>query len=153
MICNTCGRYIQSEDANFCEYCGTSFKNSNNTINQTQTTNSSSSTPPLRQETININPKEKKDSFLSWLGTYLIMFIPLVGGIVFLVMLLIWSFGNAATESKKNWARATLVFYVIMIALIILLMTLSVAMLNNPLFENLKEIESNELFDLIKEYK
>ncbi|NLJ96012.1 MAG: hypothetical protein GX321_02565 [Clostridiales bacterium] len=162
MICNTCGRYKQNEEANFCEYCGTSFRDGNaneiktpgnNPTYQNYTTDGSSFTPPPRQEALNVNPKEKTVTFLDWLGTYLIMFIPIVGGIVFLIMLFIWSFGNSVSDSKKNWARATLIFYLIMIVLIIIFMIISLGMIDNPLFNNMMDIESNELYNLLKEYR
>ncbi|GHV19248.1 hypothetical protein FACS189425_09670 [Clostridia bacterium] len=45
----------------------------------------------------------------SWLLTYLLLCIPIVG----FVMLFVWAFGNTADKSKQNWARASLVWMVI----------------------------------------
>ncbi|MCR5417039.1 MAG: hypothetical protein K6E79_09610 [Pseudobutyrivibrio sp.] len=47
-----------------------------------------------------------------WMLTYLLMLIPIVN----IVMLFVWAFGNSK-ESKKNWARATLIWYVIAIVI------------------------------------
>lgn len=44
-----------------------------------------------------------------WLITYLITAVPLVG----FVMLFVWAFGANTPPSKANWAKATLIIYVI----------------------------------------
>lgn len=162
MICNACGRQKQNEEANFCEYCGASFRDgnvnvseikaTNNTINQNQRVYGNGSMQHPIQETINVKPKEKTVTFLDWLGTFLIMLIPIVGGIVYLIMLLIWSFGSNVSDSKKNWARATLVFYIILIVIIIIFLIMSLRMIDNPMFNNMMNME-NELFDILKEYR
>ncbi len=48
-----------------------------------------------------------------WLITYLITAVPLVG----FVMLFVWAFGAGTPPSKANWAKATLIVYVIFGAL------------------------------------
>jgi len=116
MICNTCGRSINNEEANFCEYCGSSLRRGSGFEFKT------APVPPV-YETVNVDPKEKPVSFLNWLGTYLLMFIPFVGSFVFLAMLFVWAFGRNVQESKKNWARANLVFMLIVFVMIILLFT------------------------------
>lgn len=160
MVCNTCGRYKQNEKANFCEYCGASFRGDNGDIQPTNNYNSQYGTgktsnpmPPPMPETIDLNQKEKTVSMLEWLGTYLIMFIPVVGGIVFLVMLLIWSFSNSIPTSKKNWARATLIFYLITIILFIVLLAFYIPMLDSPIFNDFLNIESRELTDILREFR
>ncbi len=50
-----------------------------------------------------------EDSFGSWMLTLFLMGIPLVGFIYALML----AFGSSASESKKNWARATLAWMVI----------------------------------------
>lgn len=161
MVCNTCGRHQQNEDANFCEYCGASFRGDNghdiepvnNYNSQYGTGNTSTPTQPPMPEAINVNQKEKTVSMLEWLGTYLIMFIPLVGGIVFFIMLLIWSFSNTIPTSKKNWARATLIFYVIMIIIFIVLLAFYIPMLDSSMFNNMLNIETKELTNILREYR
>jgi hypothetical protein len=41
-----------------------------------------------------------------WIGCSLIPLIPLVGGIVYLIMLFIWSDDTTKEESFRNWAKA-----------------------------------------------
>ncbi len=51
-----------------------------------------------------------------WVGIQLIKWIPLVGGIVYLVMLFIWAFGNDnQDETFKNWAKAELIITAIIV--------------------------------------
>lgn len=52
-----------------------------------------------------------------WMLTLLITFIPLVN----IIMLLVWAFGSNAHPEKANWAKAMLAWFVIFIALSILL--------------------------------
>jgi hypothetical protein len=52
-----------------------------------------------------------------WLITIIISYIPIVG----IIMLFIWAFGSDTPETKANWAKAMLLFYVLMIVLSIVL--------------------------------
>ncbi|MEG2036542.1 MAG: zinc-ribbon domain-containing protein [Ruthenibacterium sp.] len=52
-----------------------------------------------------------------WLLNYLIMAVPVVN----LVMLFIWGFGGSTKLSQRNWARATLIWMAIGIAVAVLL--------------------------------
>ena len=52
-----------------------------------------------------------------WVITLILMIIPLVN----LVMLFVWAFGGSAAISKANWAKATLIMYLIAIILCIVL--------------------------------
>lgn len=49
----------------------------------------------------------------NWMLTILIMAIPLVN----LIMLLVWAFSSGTPLSKSNWAKATLLWMVIMIVI------------------------------------
>ncbi len=136
MICKTCGRQIQNESANFCEYCGASFRE------QTQAARPEEGQPfysrPMMQPgaaPVNMaNPMEgighpgsaeRPISFLSWLGTYsllgALLFIPYLGWIGIIAMLLFWAFSNKTPATKKNWARVTLIFVgIIMIFVVVI---------------------------------
>jgi len=166
MICNSCGRNNQNEDANFCEYCGVSLQESNlqesnvqeikptyNYSYKNETDNTSTATPPpMTTQAIDISENKKPVSFLNWLGTYSIMLIPILGGLVFLIMLIIWSFSDSTPESKKNWARATLVYMIIMIVLAMLLILAAVLMFRNPIFQDIFNEEMNQYNDIFGEF-
>jgi hypothetical protein len=66
-------------------------------------------------------------SFGQYLGMMIVSLIPCVG----FIMMLVWSFGSKASASKKNWARAHLVFMIIAGIIIgILAYTVGVALMN-----------------------
>ena len=52
----------------------------------------------------------------NWFVTILIMAIPVVG----LIMLFVWAFGDMAPQSKRNWARAQLIWMLIAFVLVFL---------------------------------
>lgn len=159
MVCNSCGRERQNEKANFCEYCGISFHEGDgheikptydySNLNGAEP-KSVPNSPPM-PESVELNQKEQPISFLNWLGTLLIPFIPLVGGLVNIVMLIIWSTGgNDVSESKKNWARARLVCSIITLVIVILFI---VMLVNTPEFKEVLELEMESYNDILKEYR
>lgn len=163
MVCKSCGRDNINENANFCEYCGEDIRESN--IHNTQPTydysnqsgtGGTSATPPHPTQAIEINKNEKPVSFLNWLGTYAIMLIPFVGGIVFFIMLIIWSVSNNIPESKKNWARANLVFMIIMLVIVLIFVFMVLSMLKNPIFQEIFQDSFNSEMerynDLFRDY-
>lgn len=130
MICKTCGRNAQNEEANFCEYCGSSFRE------RVQTVVNAAPQKQIVAETIG---SEKPVSFLNWLGSMAILLallfipIPLVGMIIFMAVLCVWAFGNNTPISKKNWARASLIFVGVLFILMTILMY---TIMSNPVFQD-----------------
>lgn len=112
MICKICGRNIENEDANFCEYCGTSLRESYSGGPQLAEVSFSEN----EKQTAKQENKGKKDvSFGMWLGMMVLPFIPLIGFPVFVVLLFVWAFGAESSQTMKNWARATLIVGVILL--------------------------------------
>ncbi|MBR1573108.1 MAG: hypothetical protein IJ655_10230 [Lachnospiraceae bacterium] len=60
-----------------------------------------------------VSQPSQPSSMGQWFVTILLTLIPVVG----LVMLFVWAFGNTADESKKNWAKANLIWMLIGIVL------------------------------------
>lgn len=56
-------------------------------------------------------------SVKDWLITTLICAIPMVG----FVMLFVWAFGSDGNPNRANWAKAALIWMVIVFALVILM--------------------------------
>ncbi len=112
MICETCGRVISNENANFCEYCGTSFRNNIQAVKNT--------VDDSGQQNMSSGNDEKPISFVNWAGSMLLPYIPLIGPFIYIIMLFVWSFGSEVPKSKKNWARATLLIIAIAIVIIVL---------------------------------
>lgn len=88
MYCPQCGSEIPY-GAQMCPFCGLALS--------TQTSQ------PVREEV----------SLSDWIVTMLITAIPVVG----FIMLFVWAFGSAAPPSKRNWAKAALIWMAIGVVL------------------------------------
>ncbi|HHT98001.1 MAG TPA: zinc ribbon domain-containing protein [Clostridiales bacterium] len=115
MICKNCGRKSNNDDSNFCDYCGEAFREVNIHIEKEENI----------KEIAELE-KGKQISMFNWLGSMCLSLIPLVGPLVYIVMLFVWSFGKDTATSKKNWARAMLIF--ILISIILLMMSFTTIM-------------------------
>jgi hypothetical protein len=62
------------------------------------------------------------------------LFIPIAGGLIFIVMLFVWSFSGNTPASKKNWARVTLIFSAIML---ILFIGYLIVLFSTPMFRDM----------------
>lgn len=122
MICTVCGRNTNNENANFCEYCGSSFRQ-NTTQLKDEYTSSYNTMEPNNLHTENITAVEKPISIWNWLGSMLLLYIPVVGIFAYPIMLLVWSFSNSTPKNKQNWARASLLMLIITIVVIVYILT------------------------------
>ena len=105
--CNHCGATF-SDNVSFCPNCG-----NNVTVGHP-------AYPRMSKEPVSVG---------GWIGRSLIPMIPLVGGIVYLIMLFIWSGDTAKEETFRNWAKAQLIVTAIVLVLgIILAVVFGVAM-------------------------
>jgi uncharacterized membrane protein YvbJ len=124
MVCKACGRNTTNENANFCEYCGSSFRENVTNQHFENNTGGNTVTETVSENTVIDNTESDKPiSFLNWLGTMLLPFIPIIGFFIYPVMLLVWSFGSDTPKNKKNWARASLVVILIVIIMFIFMFT------------------------------
>ena len=98
-VCKTCGTMIE-DGISFCPNCGS---------------NVPSDYPVYSRQ----NVKEPV-SIGGWIGRSLIPLIPLVGGIVYLIMLFIWSGDTKKEDTFRNWAKAQLIVTAVVIALTII---------------------------------
>lgn len=105
MNCPVCGRTTNNENANFCENCGTSFRNMDSTPDNYREKENTAATIKKQEQ--------KVIPFRTFLGVMLLPIIPMVGPFIYIAVLFFWSFGKQSSETQKNYARATLVFLVI----------------------------------------
>jgi ribosomal protein L37E len=163
MVCNNCGRNTQNEEANFCEYCGSSYRE-RGTFHATmhnqlqsqrndqasgqmsgpipgQVPNSMSMQMPnimTGQRSIESVKAEKPITFLNWLGVYGILigslFIPFIGFLIPIVMLFVWSFNSSTPVSKRNWARVNLIVIAFFIIFYIIIF---MAFMRTPMFQQI----------------
>jgi len=139
MFCPKCGTNVP-EGSKFCESCGNNMQLSEQSIQQESPQESQQESPrptynpnpaPAYQpqprpqpapayinNTVNIvDPRDKPYGIGGWLGSILLSLIPFVG----FILMLVWAFGGNTNKSKKNWAIAMLIFWVIAIILGILI--------------------------------
>jgi membrane-associated HD superfamily phosphohydrolase len=62
-----------------------------------------------------------------WIVTLIVSYLPFVG----FIMLFVWAFGDGTHPSKKTWAQATLIMFVIMIILLIVFFTIFATLLQS----------------------
>jgi hypothetical protein len=60
-----------------------------------------------------------------WFLTMLITAIPLVG----LIMLFVWAFGSGTNPNKANWAKASLIWYLVAVVIAIIFIVVFGALL------------------------
>ena len=99
-VCNNCGATLNDQDT-YCVNCGNTAQPAYPVYSQ-----------PMAKEPISIG---------GWIGRSLIPLIPLVGGIVYLIMLFIWSGDVKKEDTFRNWAKAQLIIMAITIVLVIIL--------------------------------
>ena len=111
-VCNSCNTTLDDNHA-FCPNCGATAP---------------SSYPAYPWKT-------GKDSISvgGWIGRTLIPMIPLVGGIVYLVMLFIWSGDTSKEETFCNWAKAQLIIMAVVLVLSIIGLILGVTVFSDLL--------------------
>ena len=106
-FCSNCGSSLQ-QGTTYCPNCGASAP----------------SNAPVQVNTpvqINVPTNKEVISVGGWIGRTLIPYIPIVGSIVYLIMLFVWSGDTKKEDSFRNWAKAQLVVMAISIVLAILL--------------------------------
>jgi uncharacterized membrane protein YvbJ len=99
-VCNNCGATI-NDNASYCNNCGANIPANYSAYSQVNT-----KTPV---------------SVGGWIGRSLIPCIPLVGGIVYLIMLFIWSGDQTKEDTFRNWAKAQLIVMAVVVVLGIIL--------------------------------
>lgn len=96
--------------------------NCNNTYDERYTSCPSCGAPAQSSYPVYAPANTKEPvSIGGWIGRSLIPLIPLVGGIVYLIMLFIWSGDTKKEDTFRNWAKAQLIVMAIALVLAIIL--------------------------------
>lgn len=72
-------------------------------------------------------PIHKNVSTGDWFATLFIAALPLIG----LILLFVWAFGNSTSPCKANWAKATLLWYLVFLVLGMFFLILGAAIVGN----------------------
>ena len=105
-VCNNCGANI-TDNAPFCPNCGASV----------QPVQPAQPAYPVYQQPMMGNTPVTVGG---WIGRLLIPYIPLVGWLVNIIMLFIWTGDATKEESFRNWAKAQLIITAVIIVLCII---------------------------------
>ena len=89
-----------------CNNCGTQLPDS-----AAVCSNCDNTLPRITKEPVSIG---------GWIGRSLIPCIPLVGGLVYLIMLFIWSGDTKKEDTFRNWAKAQLIVMAVVVVLTII---------------------------------
>lgn len=118
MFCKKCGGKLESYASN-CAFCGEPVESYDTKARY------------IKEE---IGPSDIKHiSVLQWIGLPLLNLIPLVGSIIYLVLMFKWAFGKTNNLTLKNYAKATLIIMlisVILVAVYIILIIRNIEQLN-----------------------
>ncbi len=79
-------------------------------------------TPPYPTYVYANQPPKEEISVGKWILYNLIPFIPLVGNLVYFIMLFVWGFGSEKNETFRNWAKAQLVVMAIGVGIVVLIL-------------------------------
>ena len=99
-VCSNCGASL-NDNASFCNNCGTSV--------------------PAAPSVYTQNNIKEPVTVGGWIGRSLIPMIPLVGSLVYLIMLFIWSGDAKKEDTFRNWAKAQLIITAVVLVLTIIL--------------------------------
>lgn len=123
-MCKTCGAEV-NDSAAFCGSCGARFEYDGGGAAQPGYTN----VQPAGGMPVSGPPM----TVGGWIGRSLLMellnFVPLIGWIINIVLLCIWSGDNAKDQTFRNWAKAQIIVMLISIAVSVLLIVLAVMLL------------------------
>jgi len=113
MFCQKCGGKLESYASN-CAFCGTPV-------------------PKLDAQMNYVKEEKKKEKVegmttVKWIGLTLLPCIPLIGVIVYLVLMFKWAFGTHEDVTLKGFARANLFFMLIGVILAIAFVILALAL-------------------------
>ena len=121
MYCKKCGGKLESYASN-CAFCGTPVEKYDANVNY------------IKEEK---PEKVKHMSAIKWIGLTFLPVVPLVGALIYLVLMFKWASGRNQDLTLRGYARANLIMMLIAVLLIIGLFALAFVM-GPEMLENLK---------------
>lgn len=87
--------------------------------------------PPVAPQPVSYIPVQMPKvavSMWGWIGRYALNLIPLVGGLVYFIMLFVWAFDSKYDDTSRNWAKAQLLITAVAAVLTIVLVVVIIAL-------------------------
>lgn len=104
MQCTACGRESMNPNANYCDYCGTLL-------------GTEVHLEAVEQKKVAEPQEAMPVPTWMFLVVMFLPFIPMVGWLAYLGVLIYWGFAPSITDSKKSFARATLLYTVVVVVI------------------------------------
>lgn len=116
MFCEACGTKNREESL-FCQSCGHRLELTPQP-DEARPLSHIGFTPPTAQPVPASEPvPDRPVTLAEWLGILCLNLIPVIGSLVFVVMLFVWAFGSTKKQSLKSFARAFLLFLAILLGI------------------------------------
>ena len=110
MYCEKCGGKLESYASN-CAFCGTPVKKYDAEVNYIKPAQPSLDYKPM--------------TALKWIGLTLLNAIPLIGNLIYLILMFKWAFGSTKDLSLKGYARANLLVMLLALFAVIVFFVLT----------------------------
>lgn len=137
-FCVNCGRQIEnsvSTDNTNQDYNQNYNRNYNRNYNQSYQQPNYNQAQPYQQPVYVQQPAAKaEDEHMTvggWVGVFCLNFIPIVGSLIYLIMMFVWAFGSTPKKSLKTFARAQLLIIAIVLVLVIILFIIIFAVVSS----------------------
>lgn len=156
-FCQYCGAGMET-NSTFCQACGKAQVSQAAEPTPVQQPNPAPSptyaapqqqynttTPQYNPNAYNPNAQSNLDAPLKvgeYIGMFLLMCIPIVR----FIMILVWGFGSSSNTNKKNFARAIMILWVIMVVLSVVLIILFGAVLMPIIQEYIDQYGSSGMY-------
>ena len=121
MYCKKCGGKLESYASN-CAFCGAPVEKYDANVNYVKPENKEAS-------------EYKPMTAWKWIGLSLLNAIPLIGNLIYLILMFKWAFGSTKDLTLKGYARANLI--VMLFAIILMIGLFVLLMLSPQLMEQL----------------
>lgn len=104
MYCKKCGGKLESYASN-CAFCGTPVEKYDTKVNYVK---------PEKQE----RAKPKHMNTWKWIGLAILPGIPVLGALIYLILMFKWAFGKTQDLTLKGYAKANLLMLLVALLLI-----------------------------------
>ncbi|HIV03352.1 MAG TPA: hypothetical protein IAC74_07230 [Candidatus Aphodoplasma excrementigallinarum] len=127
--CNNCNREFD-DSVDFCPTCGARLGDGPVAFDQQAAAaqiqpDQQAAQPPVPQPAPAARPANSDPVTVGEWMVMLVNLIPCVGPIIYFIIMLVWAFGDNTKPSKKSFAKANLIIYLVAIGIIVLIVLFS----------------------------
>ena len=119
MTCTNCGKALP-EGAMFCDGCGAKQTAPVTPVAETPVAPAAPAAPAAPVIINNTAPAKRVVSPAGYIGRSLLACIPIVGWLIYFIMLFVWAGNDSVEDSFRNWAKAQLWLLLIYVILLVI---------------------------------